>query len=83
MGTIFSLCKLLSLPTQTNVKTCAGDVQMGESELWEVSGPLVQAQIQAAARKEEKGEGQEGQGGSQKGKGGAKGQLCPNFFLFL
>ncbi len=47
---------------------------MVESELWQIPGPLVQAEIQAAAGQEEEREGQKGQRDSQKGEGGAKGK---------
>ncbi len=55
---------------------------MVESELWQIPGPLVQAEIQAAAGQEEEGEGQKGQRDSQKGEGGAKGKMGLFFSFF-
>ena len=45
---------------------------MVEPEFRQVPRPLVQAEVQAPAREEEEGEGQEGQGGHQKGERGQK-----------
>jgi hypothetical protein len=55
---------------------------MVESELWQIPGPLVQAEIQAASGQEEEREGQKGQRDSQKGEGGAKGKMGLFFSLF-
>jgi hypothetical protein len=60
----------------------AGDGQMVESELWQIPGPLVQAEIQAAAGQEKEREGQKGQRDSQKGEGGAKGKMWLFFAVF-
>jgi hypothetical protein len=55
---------------------------MVESELWQIPGPLVQAEIQAAAGQEEEREGQKGQRDSQKGERGAKGKMGLFFSFF-
>ena len=57
---------------------------MVEPELWEVPGPLVQAQVQATARQEEdQGEDQESQGHCQEGEGGGKGSYLFPFSVLV